>query len=333
MDGYESPMITVDGVLVPKPEVDWIDAEEQASVGISRALNAIFNGVDLNVFKVINSCSTAKDAWRILEVSYKGTSKVKISRLQLITSKFKALKMSEDESVSEYNERVLQIDNESLLLGERIPDSKIVRKVLRSLPRKFDIKVTAIEEAHDKTTLKLDELFGSLLTFEMTISDRENKKGKGISFKSIYEEETIVNQSDNEANMDESIALLMKQFSKVVKKLKNMNTIGSNAQNPNQYRRKDDIDFGDESECLEENCDEELTFEELKVLNKEDSEARAIQKERIQDLMEENERLMSIISSLKLKLKEVQNDYGQTIKSVKMLSLRTRNLDSTLNSG
>ncbi|KAA0063005.1 gag-proteinase polyprotein [Cucumis melo var. makuwa] len=120
-----------------------------------------------------------------------------------------------------------------------IPDSKIVQKVLQSLPRKFDMKVTAIEEAHDITTLKLDELFGSLLTFEMAISDRENKKGKGIAFKSIYEEETIVNQSDNEVNMDESITLLTKQFSKVVKKFKNMNTIGSNAQNSNQYRRKD----------------------------------------------------------------------------------------------
>ncbi|KAA0061887.1 gag-pol polyprotein [Cucumis melo var. makuwa] len=37
----------------------------------------------------------AKEAWRILVVSYEGTSKVKISRLQLITSKFEALKMSE----------------------------------------------------------------------------------------------------------------------------------------------------------------------------------------------------------------------------------------------
>ena len=68
-------------------------------------------------------------------------------------------------------------------------------------------------------------------------------------------------------------------------------------------------DSDDESESSEENYDNELTFEELKVLWKEDTEARAIQKERIQDLMEENERLMSVISSLKLKLKEVQKDY------------------------
>ncbi|KAA0058259.1 gag-proteinase polyprotein [Cucumis melo var. makuwa] len=152
-------MITVNGVSIPKPEVDWTDAEKQASIGNARALNMIFNGVDLNVFKLINSCSTAKEAWKTLEVAYE---------------------------VSDYDKRVLEIANESLLLGEKIPDSKIVRKVLRSLPRKFDMKVIAIEEAHDITTLKLDELFGSLLTFEMATADRESKKGKGIAFKSTH---------------------------------------------------------------------------------------------------------------------------------------------------
>ncbi|TYK30726.1 gag-proteinase polyprotein [Cucumis melo var. makuwa] len=147
--------------------------------------------------------------------------------------------MTKAELVSEYNERVLEIANESLLLGEKLPESKIVCKLLRSLPRKFDMKVTAIEEAHNITTLKLDELFKSLPTFEMAISDRESKKGKGIAFKSIYEKKTTVNQSDNEANVDESIALLTKQFSKVIRKFKNMNATGSNAQLSNQFRKKD----------------------------------------------------------------------------------------------
>ncbi|KAA0039061.1 uncharacterized protein E6C27_scaffold84G001570 [Cucumis melo var. makuwa] len=99
--------------------------------------------------------------------------------------------MTEDETISKYNERVLEIANDSLLLGEKISESKIVRKMLRSLPRKFDMKVTAIEEAQDITTLKLDELFGSLLTFEMTMSDRESKKGKGITFNQFMIRRTL----------------------------------------------------------------------------------------------------------------------------------------------
>ena len=72
------------------------------------------------------------------------------------------------------------------------------------------MKVTAIEEAHDITTLNQMNCFGSLLTFEMTISNRKDKKGKGIAFKSIYEEESTDNKSLSEANVNQSIALLTK---------------------------------------------------------------------------------------------------------------------------
>ncbi|KAA0067335.1 gag-pol polyprotein [Cucumis melo var. makuwa] len=280
-------MVTVNGVSMPKPEIDWTDAEEQASVGNARAINAIFNGVDLNAFKLINSCTTAKVAWKILEVAYEGTSKVKITRLQLITSKFEALKMTEDKTVSEYNERVLEIANDSLLLGEKISESKIVRKVFLSSPRKFDMKVTAIEEAHDITTLKLDELYGSLFTFEMAMSDTESKKGKEIAFKSVHDQETTVNQSGNEANQDESIALLTKYDGE--NSIRKVNDFS--------YRRNSDHDDDEDdhgmnsfiacitkinskadSERSDIDEDEELTLEELKMLRKEDSEARAIKK-------------------------------------------------------
>ena len=42
-----------------------------------------------------------------------------------------------------------------------------------------------------------------------------------------------------------------------------------------------EIDLEDNSECADEDDDEILTIEELKMLRKEDTKARAIQKERI----------------------------------------------------
>ncbi|KAA0035937.1 gag-pol polyprotein [Cucumis melo var. makuwa] len=156
--GWKPPMIVVDSVSTPKSEVNWTDAEEQASIRNVRTLNAIFNGVDLNMFKLINSCSSAKEAWKILKVAYE----------------------------AEYNERVLGIANESNL-EEKIPKTKIVQKVLCSLPRKFNRKVTAREEAHDITKLKQDELFGSLLI--MDGDNYQRRDGEGRIFKcKDYEE-------------------------------------------------------------------------------------------------------------------------------------------------
>jgi chromosome condensin MukBEF MukE localization factor len=40
--------------------------------------------------------------------------------------------------------------------GEDIPDQKIVEKVLRSLPEKFNMVVVAIEESKDLTTFTID---------------------------------------------------------------------------------------------------------------------------------------------------------------------------------
>ncbi|TYK02589.1 putative mitochondrial protein [Cucumis melo var. makuwa] len=51
----------------------WRAVLEQASAGNSKAINAIFNGVDLNVFKLINSYNSAKEAWRILKIAYEST--------------------------------------------------------------------------------------------------------------------------------------------------------------------------------------------------------------------------------------------------------------------
>lgn len=82
-----------------KPEILWSNVKGEASLENSRALNIILNGVDQNMFKLINTCTSTKEARSILEVAYEGTSKVKMSQLQLLTSKFETLKMSENETI------------------------------------------------------------------------------------------------------------------------------------------------------------------------------------------------------------------------------------------
>ncbi|MCI31862.1 gag-protease polyprotein, partial [Trifolium medium] len=132
-----------------KPEEDWSKEEDELALGNSKALNALFNGVDKNMFRLIKQCTVAKDAWEILKTTHEGTSKVKMSKLQLLTTKFENLRMKEDETIHDFHMNVLDIANTFDSLGEKIAEEKLVRKVLRSLPKKFDMKVTAIEEAQD----------------------------------------------------------------------------------------------------------------------------------------------------------------------------------------
>ncbi|TYK26904.1 gag-proteinase polyprotein [Cucumis melo var. makuwa] len=132
---WQQPMKTSEnGVVTQKTELKWLKPEDEVVVGNCQALNALFNAVDPHVFKLINTCTPVKEAWDILEVVYEGSSKVKTSQLQILMSQIEGMKMREDQTISEYNVKILDIANETFLLGERIPESKLLRKVLCSLP-------------------------------------------------------------------------------------------------------------------------------------------------------------------------------------------------------
>ncbi|OVA15679.1 hypothetical protein BVC80_1311g8 [Macleaya cordata] len=100
-------------------------------------------------------------------------------------------------------------------LGETISNSKIVRKVLRSLPKRFEAKVTAIEESKDIDDILPEELVGNLITFKSNF--RSSKKSKNIAFKASKN----VASSDDisfDNSSDEEMALLSRQFKKFLEK-------------------------------------------------------------------------------------------------------------------
>src|ERR1044072_9485117 len=154
----------------------------------SKALNAIFNGVDKNMFRLINTCTVAKEAWDILKTAHEGTSRVTMSRLQMLTTQFETLRMAEEQTIAEFHMQIRHIAKTSFGLGEKMTNENLVRKILRSLPKRFSMKVTTIEEAQDISKMQVDELIGSLQTFELNINERTDKKSKNIAFVSNTEE-------------------------------------------------------------------------------------------------------------------------------------------------
>ncbi|KAK2448482.1 gag-protease polyprotein [Trifolium repens] len=218
---YASKEGTSTGVL--KPEVEWTTEEEAAAHHNHKAIYALFNGVDTSVFKLIKNCVSAKDAWEILQKCYEGTTKVKQSKIQHLTSKFEALRMKDDESIQDFHLSLLDIANSFEALGEKMSDEKLSRKLLRSLPKRFDMKVTAIEEAHDISTMKMDELVGSLQTFEIILDERGDKKNKSIAFVLNTDEGNDQTEDEEEHSIEDAIAMLGKQFNKVLKRVDRKN--------------------------------------------------------------------------------------------------------------
>ena len=201
---------------------DWDDAKIQVAIFNSRALDALFSAVTNEEFKKISSTKTTKEAWTILQTTYEGTKAVKDSKIQRLTTSFEEIKMEKDESFDEFYAKLKDIVNFAFNLEETIPKPKIIRKVLRSLPERFHVKITAIEESKDIDQIPLTELVGNLQTYELGLfriekSSKSKSKSMALKAKSSDTDESF---DDEDSKMKSYITRQFKKF------MKNANTKG-----------------------------------------------------------------------------------------------------------
>ncbi|XP_073275391.1 uncharacterized protein [Primulina huaijiensis] len=105
LDGRSPPRIVdADGDSCRvKPESAWSNNEVQTSNFNSKALNAIFTSVDVNMFSLIKNCTSAKEAWEIIQKHCEGSESVRRTKLRMLTSKFESLRMEDNETIIEYD--------------------------------------------------------------------------------------------------------------------------------------------------------------------------------------------------------------------------------------
>ena len=117
--------------------------------------------------------------------------------------------MSEDEFFDSFYYKLNKVIVGKFNLGEKTEDSKIVRKILRSLPKSFRAKVTAIEESKDFDDFNIQELVGSLQTYELSLPNQ--RKSKSLALKTVNERVDVHDSSDDDA-VEKDVAYLAKNF-------------------------------------------------------------------------------------------------------------------------
>ncbi|KAL1193030.1 hypothetical protein V5N11_026080 [Cardamine amara subsp. amara] len=214
--GYKDPLIAdAQGKISSKVRSLWSHEELKKDTSNAKALNAIYNAIDVGQFRMISSYKTAKEIWEALETTYEGTSKVKQTKLIMLKSRFDSLLMQPDSSIAEFCKELRDIVNESFALGKTYTEFDMVMKVLTSLPNKFAPKKTAMMESNDVSKMQLEELIGSLQTYEMEIKMQDQNRGlaeraRNLAFVSIK------NKSDDG---NENVVMLTKKIGKYIKQL------------------------------------------------------------------------------------------------------------------
>ena len=173
-----------------------------------------------------------------MEATYEGTKKVKDTKLQMLTTQFEELKMSEDESFDFFYSKLNEVVIGKFNLKEKTEDLKVVRKILYSLPESFCAKVTTIEESNDLDEIKVQELIGSLQTYELSLPNQ--RKSKSLALKTINERVETHGSSDEDV-VEKDVAYLAKNFRKFLK-FKNSEKFGDKGKFMSSRKEKKDFE-------------------------------------------------------------------------------------------
>jgi len=209
--------------------------QNKARLFNDKALHALCQALSPYEFTRISNCESTKDAWQILEITCEGTKLVKSAKLQMLISRFEEIKMLDNETFGEFYTWINDLRNSMVSLGKRVSDVKLIKKILRSLPERFRIKVTAIEESKNLDYMKIEELVGSLQTYMYSLP--LVKKAKGMAFKATKSRVSPDEDSEEEAE----VAMLAKNINKVMttdKFIKRLRETPSEAE-PEEDEKKD----------------------------------------------------------------------------------------------
>jgi hypothetical protein len=85
--------------------------------------------------------------------------------------------MKEEENIVEYFHRVDEVVNSIKTTGEELVEKNIVKNILRSLPMRYDAKISTIEDRPNLDTLTVDQFHEIFTAYEMrTWNDKSSKR-------------------------------------------------------------------------------------------------------------------------------------------------------------
>ncbi|XP_070049728.1 intracellular protein transport protein USO1-like [Nicotiana tomentosiformis] len=235
-------------VTIPKTRKEFNDVDRKAIEKNFHAKKILVYGIGPDEYNKISSCQSAKEIWEALQIAHEGTTQVKQSKINMLTTEYELFRMKYDESIEDMHTRFTSIIKELHSLGEIIPRNKLVRKILSILPSSWKNKVNAITEAKDLQKLTINELVGNLKTYKKKKKNKKKKK-KNLVLKT---------DSNDSGVEDADMAYVTKRFQKMVRRNGGIPKGGSSSK-PKIYdlcHKCDLAAWGDSSSESEENDDQ-----------------------------------------------------------------------------
>ncbi|KAG9444345.1 hypothetical protein H6P81_015685 [Aristolochia fimbriata] len=242
--------------------------------------------------------------------------------------------MHEDETILQDEVKIRDIGNQAAALGDKIPENRLVRKVLRSLSSRFKVKKIAIEEHKNVDAMSMDELIGSLKTFEMNEEASDSyigKKKTDVALKSVILEEKGQEEIDSScstitlAELDERVAQLAQGLNRFMKK--KQKGFKSSEQDNSEFENEDCNFVAFTAKYKEsyviENKHVKASVNEYEYEN--DSE-----EDPVEDILKQWEGLLAVTHELKIKITSLEKENDHYVKVIAEKQLRVLSLEEEL---
>ncbi|XP_071917228.1 uncharacterized protein [Coffea arabica] len=161
------------------PTIAEMRAHRDAVKRRSKAMTCIHSAVSDAVFTKIMTCETAKEAWDTLKVAFQDNDRTRQMQVLNLRREFELLRMKDTENIKEYSDKLLDVVNKIRLIGEQLPDSRVIEKVLVSLLERFEAKISSLEDSRDLSQITLPELINALQAQEQRRAIRKEETVEG----------------------------------------------------------------------------------------------------------------------------------------------------------
>ncbi|KAG7547963.1 Zinc finger CCHC-type [Arabidopsis suecica] len=134
----------------------------------------LFQSILESLVLQIGELNTARKVWDAIKTRHVGAERVKDARLQTLMAEFDRLKMKDSEKIDDFAGKLSEIASKSSALGVKIEESRLVKKFLKSIPRRKYIHIVAsLEQVLDLNTITFEDIVGRLKVYEERVTEEE----------------------------------------------------------------------------------------------------------------------------------------------------------------
>lgn len=189
--------------LLGNPTMAPMKNHKERKTRTPKAKACLFVVVSSSNFTRIMSLKSANAIWDYLKKEYEGDDIIKDMQVLNLIGDFWVAKDEESETIKEYSERLLSIANRARLLGFEFNDSRIVEKILVTVPERFEATITTLENTKDLFKINLTELMNSLQAQERRRVMREDRVVEG-ALSAKHQEARKKNKKNDKKNQSSS---------------------------------------------------------------------------------------------------------------------------------